>query len=445
MMDANVAAKYAARSKHLSTYSLPDIDFTDIDAIEEEELKLRPVNLNDLLRLCAQVKYETFESMLGMPALESIEKIGEATFSQVFSVPWPYGSLVDAIKIGTGPNTKPVAAVKIVPFGGDNQQTLSEIFQEMRITKEMSKVASQYGAGFVRVMKMGVVRGAMSETIIEAIRKYQRRRGKDDAKLVAAAQVRAQKYAVIVLEHAGLNLAEGQNLTWLQTTSVIGQVVLSLALAEQAVKFEHRDLHWGNLMVKQDKTEKTRRLVSPDGKTIYDIKTGGMHATVIDYTLSRLEIDGDRNQLCAVPLDDEVFFTGYGDFQFEIYRLMRGENGGDWLPFHPKTNVYWIWYLVDKLLVWKYRPYGRRSPVPISVARNRRTLELFINRIPNYESARDLLDNDPLMKKIISQIPTSEIFPNEEEVEGKKPTFVTSTKSVVSRLASRFSVFMHLD
>ena len=93
-------------------------------------------------------------------------------------------------------------------------------------------------------------------------------------------------------------------------------------------------------MIKSDKTERTRRLVSVDGKTIYDVKTGGIHATIIDYTLSRLEIGGDRRQLCAVPLEDEVFFTGYGDFQFEIYRLMRAENSGDWLPFHPKTNIY---------------------------------------------------------------------------------------------------------
>ena len=54
---------------------------------------------------------------------------------------------------GNGPRVKPVAAVKIVPFGGENQQTMSEIFQEMRITREMSGVASHFGAGFVRVLK----------------------------------------------------------------------------------------------------------------------------------------------------------------------------------------------------------------------------------------------------------------------------------------------------
>ena len=66
MLDLNLAAKYAARSKHLSAYSLPDIDFTDLESVEGEELKLRPVNLNDLLRFCGQVRFETFESLLGV-------------------------------------------------------------------------------------------------------------------------------------------------------------------------------------------------------------------------------------------------------------------------------------------------------------------------------------------------------------------------------------------
>ncbi|TPX32904.1 hypothetical protein SmJEL517_g04060 [Synchytrium microbalum] len=425
-------------SKHYSTYSLPDID-VDEPVGEEEQLKLRPVNLTDLLRLCSQARFETFESFLGAPALDKIEKIGEATFSQVFQIPLVNATVLSNIKSFSSRAIPPTAAVKIVPFGGESQQTLSEMYQELRITGEMSDIASEYGAGFVRVLKMGVVRGAYPPQLIEAVEKYSRRRGKKAQS--AAAQVKTQKYAVLVLEHAGLNLAEGPQLTWTQTCGVIGQIVLSLAIAEQSCKFEHRDLHWGNMMAKIDKNEKTRRLVTSDCNTVYDVKTGGMHTTIIDYTLSRLEINGDFSQLCAVPLTDEVFFTGYGDFQFEIYRLMRSENGGDWLKFTPKTNIFWIWYLVDKLLVWKYKPFAKQRGVPLSVGRNRRTLELFINRIPNYGSAQELLE-DPFFKRVITRTDISQFATTSKD----EPMSITaSTKAVMTALATRMSRFMHLD
>jgi hypothetical protein len=53
--------------------------------------------------------------------------------------------------------------------------------------------------------------------------------------------------------------------------------------------------------------------------------------------------------LC-VELSDEDYFTGQGDYQFEIYRLMRTETGGRWSGFYPRTNVLWLHYLLDKCL-----------------------------------------------------------------------------------------------
>ena len=49
---------------------------------------------------------------------------------------------------------------------------------------------------------------------------------------------------------------------------------------------------------------------------------------------------------------DEDLFKGDSsvDFQFEIYRKMRQESNENWAEFHPKTNVFWIDYLLDKML-----------------------------------------------------------------------------------------------
>jgi serine/threonine-protein kinase haspin len=38
------------------------------------------------------------------------------------------------------------------------------------------------------------------------------------------------------------------------------------------------------------------------------------------------------------PFDEEVF-EGEGDYQFDIYRMMREVHGGDWEGFRPLTNV----------------------------------------------------------------------------------------------------------
>lgn len=35
------------------------------------------------------------------------------------------------------------------------------------------------------------------------------------------------------------------------------QTALSLAVAEEACEFEHRDLHWGNLLVRRDSNKST--------------------------------------------------------------------------------------------------------------------------------------------------------------------------------------------
>lgn len=39
------------------------------------------------------------------------------------------------------------------------------------------------------------------------------------------------------------------------------QTVLALAVAEEAVQFEHRDLHWGNLLIRRVPVSRRARFV----------------------------------------------------------------------------------------------------------------------------------------------------------------------------------------
>jgi len=66
--------------------------------------------------------------------------------------------------------------------------------------------------------------------------------------------------------------------------------------------------------------------------------------------LSRMDAgDGQNSGPHFSPFEQEVF-EGKGDYQFDIYRMMRKHNEDKWAEFHSLTNVMWLHYLSVKLL-----------------------------------------------------------------------------------------------
>lgn len=123
------------------------------------------------------------------------------------------------------------------------------------------------------------------------------------------------------------------------------QTALSLAVAEAKFDFEHRDLHWGNILIVPT-TEKTLTY-SLNGKSI-KIHSHGVKATIIDYTLSRIVYKN-----CCLYQDlaaDPELFGASGDYQFDIYRLMKTQTKNLWETFEPYTNVLWLHYVIDKMI-----------------------------------------------------------------------------------------------
>lgn len=70
-----------------------------------------------------------------------------------------------------------------------------------------------------------------------------------------------------------------------EARSVLQQVIMSLAVAERQLQFEHRDLHWGNILIKRTRQEYLEYLI--DGRQFH-VRTNGVQVTIIDFTLSRL-------------------------------------------------------------------------------------------------------------------------------------------------------------
>ncbi|XP_039501264.1 serine/threonine-protein kinase haspin homolog isoform X3 [Drosophila santomea] len=123
------------------------------------------------------------------------------------------------------------------------------------------------------------------------------------------------------------------------------QIILALAVGEEEYQFEHRDLHLGNILIEY--TNK-KHIIFTLKNTHLTVLSKGVNMTIIDYTLSRITIDS-----CCYFNDlssDEELFQATGDYQYDVYRLMRNELKNNWSLFSPKTNILWLSYVIAKLL-----------------------------------------------------------------------------------------------
>ncbi|RUS80090.1 hypothetical protein EGW08_012136, partial [Elysia chlorotica] len=189
-----------------------------------------------------------------------------------------------------------------------------------------------------------------------------------------------QLFIVFEFAHGGCALESFKFESQREVLSVLRQIVFALAVAEQELEFEHRDLHIGNVLVKSCEEEEVT-FVLDGGK--FNFPTEGVIATVIDFTISRLKKDG-----CAVFCDistDEGLFEGTGDIQFDVYRDMRIKNGNDWEEYHPETNVLWAKYLCTKLLTTNKVKNSRRAERHLQ--QHLRRLE---QELSKYDSCTDL-------------------------------------------------------
>lgn len=100
---------------------------------------------------------------------------------------------------------------------------------------------------------------------------------------------------------------------------------------------QHRDLHWGQILVKDVEGDAAGIPRPKKGKTPMDVY--GARATIIDLGLSRMNSDGrDKAAVHWTPFDEETF-EGEGDYQFDVYRMMRAHSEDEWKAYRPLTNV----------------------------------------------------------------------------------------------------------
>ncbi|KAI1320846.1 hypothetical protein EDD11_009803 [Mortierella claussenii] len=368
-----------------------------------------------------------FESLLPESMSGTLSKIGEASYSEVYTVDLPitkfknkrvamqasrhfshndhshnnFGlfqspklnayikeSAEDDLLSMRNTTSTPKLVMKVMPFYDDQANCASGLAVEGqtissrgRRTKERPKVESTLLAlediyreamvstqimhgwkGFIGSFGAMVVKGKYPKAFLSVWDQFRKEQGTESERPDIYAK--DQLYCIILLPYGGIDLEHCPLANWQQAWSVLTQVAASLESKEQApFWFEHRDLHWGNILVKgtqqaqvvfpkRDHHGHRHDQERSEINTSRSITTFGIIVQMIDFTLARVQ--GDRGNLIYMDLEkDQDLFRGQGDYQFEIYRKMQKAISKNWAASCPQTNLFWLHYIADKLLTKK--------------------------------------------------------------------------------------------
>ncbi|CRL00925.1 CLUMA_CG014243, isoform B [Clunio marinus] len=293
-----------------------------------------------VLRRCGQQEPLPFNEVYSESLLPNCCKIGEGVYGEVFMYKCPKTHQPIVLKI------IPIEGNQLV--NGEPQKRYDEILQEIIISMELSGMRNNkdYATnGFVNVQRVLCVKGAYPLHLVDEWELYRDNRPEGSDNDHPEIFDHNQIYIVFELCNGGKDLEAFVFNNAAEAQSVFLQTALTLAVAERKFEFEHRDLHWGNILIAPTTNKSVEFRF--DSKVV-KLPTNGVKVTIIDYSLSRMVYDG------AVLYDnlarDEELFQSTGDYQFDIYRLMRDRVENNFERYEPFTNLLWLHYIVDKLI-----------------------------------------------------------------------------------------------
>ncbi|ESW35288.1 hypothetical protein PHAVU_001G222600 [Phaseolus vulgaris] len=320
-----------------------------------------------LLAICGQSAPSLLQDIFSSGS-KTIVKVGEGTFGEAFKV----NNYV----------------CKIVPFDGDFrvngeiQKKSEELLEEVLLCQTLNRLRGKAGASdnlssaFIDCIEFRVCQGPYDAELIRAWEDWDLKHGSENDHPKEFPD--KQCYVVFVQEHGGKDLEGFALLNFDEARALLAQVTAGLAVAESAFEFEHRDLHWGNILVGRSDSEALQFTL--DGRRML-VKTSGLIISIIDFTLSRINT-GDRILYLDLSCDPDLFKGPKGDKQSETYRRMKEVTEDWWEGSCPKTNVLWLIYLVDILLMKK--SFERTS-------KHERDLRSFKKRLDKYDSSKEAI------------------------------------------------------
>lgn len=329
-----------------------------------------------------------------------VVKIGEGTYGEAFK----------SVESNLVLKIVPMAGTTLI--NGEPQMGCTQIAAEANVARKLTSLrpsasngdgesdastpSKNVTSGFIDTKNVFVCRGPYAPALLQEWRQYDQQKTSENENPELFPD--DQLYAVFAAADGGVDLECAEIKSHAEAKSILLQVTIALAVAEEACKFEHRDLHWGNVLLNNCGVDDHRTSVLNGVELTYP--TCGVDVNVIDFTLSRLELGGGNVEVscssdgsastkntqnlafCDLNTDPELFNGPEGHCQSETYRLMKKATNSDWSMHAPKTNALWLRYLADCLAVDKN--YAKTS---MELAE----LKAFKKRAQGYASAQEAL------------------------------------------------------
>ncbi|KAI0177150.1 hypothetical protein BJ166DRAFT_506240 [Pestalotiopsis sp. NC0098] len=395
------------------------------------------------------------------PPGDRIVKIAEASYAEVYRVTNERGtSIIKVIRMQSPikPQTKAQEKSGLVD---EQPHSESDLVGELKISEWLADIP-----GFVMYKERYIVQGKACRELLETHQAFHKKAKRQDPGRLQfypspSRYLDGTKFLVVELGDAGVALEDFQLESADQIWDIFFHVSIALARAEAQIEFEHRDLHEGNLCIRQ-----VGHRVPPENRnTSSYFGHSGLEITILDYGLSRATENPELEDSIPVAYDmerDMNMFTSEHAQQCRVYRQMRsfmlqgdriwlpptshktpyaeGVDGPiSWLQHEPYTNVLWLAYIYD------YIVSNFRGPKKELNAFKRTTKEFWTHLdpeadadIPAFASASDIvmfaveagwIDEDQLVggrsmmeKSILSILSTDDRGRDSNVFDGQSPS-----------------------
>lgn len=306
------------------------------------------------------------------PFGDRIEKIAEASYAEVYRITNERGtSIIKVIRLESPirPQTKAQEKSGLVD---EEPHSEDDLVGEIRISEWLADIP-----GFVVYKERYIVQGKAPKPLLETHQTFHRKAKRKDPDRLQfypspSRYLEDTQFLVVELGDAGVALEDFELTSTAQLWDIFLHTAIALARAEDLVMFEHRDLHEGNICVRQVGESRAKK-----DESLCQFGYSGLDITILDYGLSRAEdVDDESDNFATVAYDlekDLSIFTSTHAPQCKVYRQMRSfllkgdraclppkshtkpyEFGPDgpisWSGYYPYTNILWLAYIYQHLV-----------------------------------------------------------------------------------------------